>query len=273
MTSLAEKSLISGHRNFVRSEPHGSRSADKLRTSGVISTMKLFTNYIVFDLDGTLVNSTDAVEAIWKETVDQHNLEYPDQQIDLAQFLTTSHGSRTVETFEKCFPYKDRSVEAIRLFELSIATKYGHLAKEVPGSTDALNNLNAQAPKSWAICTSGTYKLAHGWFPIVYKDVAKPLVFITADDVSQGKPNPEGYLKAATTLAELNDKKGKTVVFEDAPTGIRAGVNAGFTVIGIATTFSKAILEEAGASFVVEDFTKVHMDFTNDGINLVLKTL
>lgn len=235
--------------------------------------MKLFTNYIVFDLDGTLVNSTDAVEATWKETVDQHNLEYPDQQIDLAQFLATSHGSRTVETFEECFPYKDKSVEAIRLFELSIATKYGHLAKEVPGSTDALNKLNAQAPMSWAICTSGTYKLAHGWFPIVYKDVTKPLVFITADDVSQGKPNPEGYLKAATTLAELNDKKGKTVVFEDAPTGIRAGVNAGFTVIGIATTFSKAILEEAGASFVVEDFTKVHMDFTDDGINLELKTL
>lgn len=235
--------------------------------------MKLFTNYIVFDLDGTLVNSTDAVEATWKETVDQHNLEHPDQQIDLAQFLTTSHGSRTVETFEKCFPYKDKSAEAIRLFELSIATKYGHLAKEVPGSTHALKKLNAQAPKAWAICTSGTYNLAHGWFPIVFKDLTKPLVFITADDVSQGKPNPEGYLKAAATLAELNGKIGKTVVFEDAPTGIRAGVNAGFAVIGIATTFSKAILEEAGASFVVDDFTKVQMDFTDDGINLELATL
>lgn len=236
-------------------------------------TMKLFTNYILFDLDGTLVDSTEAVEAIWKEVIDQHNVEYADKLIELSEFLSHSHGSRTIETFEKCFPYKDRSPEAIKEFELTIATKYGHLAKEVPGATKLLNRLNAEAPKSWAICTSGTYKLAHGWFPVVFKNVDEPLVFVTADDVSLGKPSPEGYLKAAETLSKLKNQSGKSIVFEDAPTGIRAGVNAGFEVVGLATTFSKSILEEAGASYVVEDLTKVHLDFTDDGIKIELETI
>lgn len=236
-------------------------------------TMKLSANYILFDLDGTLVDSTEAVEANWKEVVDQHNVEYPDQVIDLTEFLSHSHGSRTIETFEKCFPYKNKSSEAIRECELAIATNYGHLAKEVPGATTLLNRLNAEAPERWAICTSGTYKLAHGWFPIVFKNIEKPRVFVTADDVVLGKPSPEGYLKAAETLSRLKNQSGKSVVFEDAPTGIRAGVNAGFEVVGLATTFSKSILEEAGASYVVENLTKVHLDFTDDGINVELETI
>ncbi|KAF3992529.1 hypothetical protein FT663_01394 [Candidozyma haemuli var. vulneris] len=230
------------------------------------------TNYILFDLDGTLVNTTDAVETAWQEVLDEHNSKHEDQ-IETSAFLATSHGRRTIETYQRWFPYKDTSDEAIGAYELSIATKYGHLAKEVPGSTVALTKLNEQSPQRWAICTSGTTDLAHGWVDNVFEGLKKPEVFVTANDVSEGKPHPEGYLKAAQALAEVHGKPGKSVVFEDAPMGARAGVNAGYTVIGLATTFSKEILEEAGATYVVKDFTKVGFELKEDGIDVKLETI
>lgn len=62
------------------------------------------TSVLLFDLDGTLVDSTAAVEKTWENQVNQHNQEFPDKFIDLPTLLNVSHGSRTVETFAAYFP-------------------------------------------------------------------------------------------------------------------------------------------------------------------------
>lgn len=117
--------------------------------------------------------------------------------------------------------------------------------------------------------------MAHSWFKTLFGEIKWPQVFITAHDVSHGKPDPEGYNTAFEKLKNIYNlgDGAKGVVFEDAPTGIKAGVSGGFTVIGIASTFDKEKLLSAGASYVVEDFTKIKIDKVGNDIELKLEVL
>lgn len=228
---------------------------------------------LLFDLDGTLVNSSAIVERSWANEVNMHNEAYPDNLIDLKLLLLASHGSRSVETFKRYFPYKDHDVKVISEWEKSNVSRYYNLGVEINGASQLIEQLQS-VPSKWAIVTSGTRDLAHGWFNKLFSKFAKPSVFITADDVERGKPNPDGYLAACAKLTELNNMTSPTaIVFEDAPVGIQSGLNAGFKVIGIASTFGKDVLEKAGASYVVEDLTKVKIEYKDDKITIHLQAL
>jgi len=73
---------------------------------------------------------------------------------------------------------------------------------------------------------------------------------VTCDDVKNGKPNPEPYLKGASLLGVAAKD---CIVVEDAPAGIRAGKTAGARVIACKTTSPESELIEAGADWIVED--------------------
>lgn len=232
-------------------------------------TVTINTDFLLFDLDGTLVNSNEAVEATWHDVIKAHNENQKElPPLDPVTFLKSSHGSRTSEIFKRYFPYFASSTEDVNDFEQGIVTNYGHFAKPVNGSTELLEQINRNHHEQWAIVTSGTFKLAHGWVEKVFPSVNKPTVFITANDVNDGKPNPEGYLKAFHTLVKSNNgtpEEKQAIVFEDAPTGIKAGVNGKFVVVGIATTFSKQVLLDAGATYVIEDLSQVRLINDNKG--------
>ncbi|KGU25730.1 HAD hydrolase, family IA [Candida albicans P57055] len=232
------------------------------------------TSVLLFDLDGTLVDSTAAVEKTWENQVNQHNQEFPDKFIDLPTLLNVSHGSRTVETFAAYFPELKTDRDSVYAWEMGIVQNYGHLGKAINGSVQTLITLN-EKNNPWAIVTSANPKLAGFWLDKLFHGVKKPDVFITASDVSKGKPDPEGYCTAFERLKKVYNLNGsaKGVVFEDAPAGIKAGVNGGFTVVGIASTFPKEVLLQAGATYVVEDFTKVKIDQSGEAVKLVLEIL
>ncbi|SGZ51319.1 CIC11C00000000900 [Sungouiella intermedia] len=238
--------------------------------------VEISVDYLLFDLDGTLVNSTAAVEKNWHDTVNVHNSEYPDLVIDPVTFLQVSHGSRTVDTFKRHFPYRSSDEVAVGKFEFDIVQKYGHLAQEIEGTSTLISSIEEQFPTRWAIVTSGTQDLAHGWFKKLFGNLSFPRVFITANDVTEGKPNPEGYLAAFHQLCQIGNtspQSSTAVVFEDAPTGIRAGINGGFKVIGIASTFDKDVLLAAGATYVIKDMHSVTLKKNSQGIKLCLDVL
>jgi beta-phosphoglucomutase len=74
---------------------------------------------------------------------------------------------------------------------------------------------------------------------------------VTAEDVRQGKPSPEVFLRAA---AGLGQSPGACLVFEDSIVGIHAARAAGMRVIGLATTLSARELVAAGAERAMADF-------------------
>ena len=86
--------------------------------------------------------------------------------------------------------------------------------------------------------------------------IIPPAVTITADDkrLKKGKPAPDPFLLAADCLGY--DPKN-CVIFEDSPSGIRAGVASGATVIAVCTSHERSKIENCGAHYVVENMDHV----------------
>lgn len=95
----------------------------------------------------------------------------------------------------------------------------------VPGALELLERLPQDR---WAVVTSAGRELAIRRMTAAGLPI--PQVFVTAEDVKLGKPDPSGYVKAAEVL-KSNSKD--CLVFEDAPAGIQAGLNAGSEVVAI----------------------------------------
>lgn len=95
----------------------------------------------------------------------------------------------------------------------------------LPGALDFLAGLPREL---WAVVTSGGTDLARA--RLAAAGLPTPPVLITADDVSHGKPAPDGYRTAAE---KLSFAPARTVVFEDSTAGAKAGAAAGATVIGV----------------------------------------
>lgn len=86
--------------------------------------------------------------------------------------------------------------------------------------------------------------------------IVPPRVTITADDkrLKAGKPAPDPFLLAAECLGY---DASQCVVFEDSPSGIRAGVASGATVIAVCTSHDRSQIENCGAHYIVKDLEKV----------------
>ncbi|SMN19015.1 similar to Saccharomyces cerevisiae YHR043C DOG2 deoxyglucose-6-phosphate phosphatase [Maudiozyma saulgeensis] len=223
------------------------------------------TDVCLFDLDGTIVNTTVAAESAWRKLCKQYDVN-PDE------LFKVSHGSRTEEMLARFFPEVDNTdSKGVHELEKDIADNYLETIRLIPGAKELLLALdsNPQVPnvnhntlgkRKWAIVTSGTRYIAFSWFKTILKEVGKPKVFITGEDVPVGKPNPMGYNTAKEQLSSIlnvDKDKCRSVVFEDAPVGIKAGNAMGATTIGIASSYPAEKLVEAGADYVVEDLTHV----------------
>ncbi|CDO54833.1 hypothetical protein DV113_004709 [Geotrichum candidum] len=223
------------------------------------------THVVLFDLDGTLIDSVDAIVAFWHNLATSHGL-------DPEEILRTSHGRRTLDVLTELLPEKNYTQAKVNVLEATIP-KQGIKSTAIVGARTFLNKLDA-IPDKWAIVTSGSSALAGGWFD--YLGWERPSVFITSECVTQGKPQPDGYILGGKTLLEKSQKFTKSdldggkvnapwIVFEDAPAGIKAGKGSGaVAVIGVATTYDAQILIDAGADYVVQDYTNVSVASYNE---------
>ncbi|KAJ7603843.1 HAD-like domain-containing protein [Roridomyces roridus] len=114
----------------------------------------------------------------------------------------------------------------------------------------------------YAVATSGAKTYAHGCMTRV--GITPPSVTITADDkrLKAGKPAPDPFLLAAKCLGFPAER---CVVFEDSPSGIRAGVASGATVIAVCTSHERAKIEGCGAHYIVRDMEQVRVEWDEEG--------
>lgn len=199
----------------------------------------------LFDMDGTLVDSTAIVERTWHRFAERFGL-------DSRAILQVSHGRPTAETVRRFAPSGvDVETEIRRVIAGEIEDLDGIVA--VPG---ALHVLTALPTGRWAVVTSASRELAVR--RMTAAGLPLPAVMITADDVTEGKPSPQGYRIAA---AELGVAPSATVVFEDAGPGLLAGRAAGARtlVVGDATGPATDGLER------VPDLTGIGVDLSPDG--------
>jgi len=204
---------------------------------------------ILFDLDGVLVDSAERVEKTWRDWAARH-------QLDADLVIAAAHGRRTVETVALVAPELNVDAE-LRALEISEATNSDGIY-EIPGARDLLRRL---APKRWAIVTSGIRAVAE--FRIQHTALPSPAVMICAEDISRGKPDPEGYLAAAKGLGF---SPADCVVIEDAPPGIDAAKAAGMRAVAVATTYPAERL--MGADLVVARLADLSVESIGDDIQI-----
>ena len=174
--------------------------------------------------------------------------------------IAFAHGRRTVETIQLVAPELSAGVEVAELEAKEAMTSEG--VYEIEGARELLESLPRDR---WAIVTSGVRAVAD--FRIRYTRLPAPAVMICADDISRGKPDPEGYLTAATRLGfAAND----CIVIEDAPAGIEAAHNGGMKVIAIATTYPADRLRDA--DLVVERLADLTIERAGAQILIVADT-
>lgn len=206
---------------------------------------------ILFDIDGTLVDSTPAVERTWRTWAARHDL-------DAEAILRVCHGRRSEDTIADFLPEHEREDAAAELAALEHADLDGVLA--LPAT---LNLLPAIPSDRWAAVTSGPRSLMHK--RLAAAGLPTPSVLVGAHDVTAGKPDPEGYLAAA---AALGVDPAACLVVEDAPAGIAAGRAAGAWVLAVATSHPTSMLQEADA--VIDDLTHFSISTAPEGLRISL---
>ncbi len=187
---------------------------------------------LLFDIDGTLVDSSASVERVWRQVAREFGG-------DEAEILRVCHGRRDVDLVGDFFTPEVTEAVLARVSALDNVTAAEALP--APGARELLARLD---DGQWAAVTSGprplmTARLRAAGLPV-------PAVLITADDVRNGKPHPEGFLLAAHALGAAPTN---CVVVEDSPAGVAAGKAAGALVVAVTTTHAAELL--AAADLVV----------------------
>jgi len=204
---------------------------------------------ILFDLDGVLVDSREAIACVWRDWAARRG-------VAPEPFLRVAQGRRISETLRMVAPHLDILTETKALDALEEVETRG--LRAAPGAAELLRLLPRER---WGIVTSGSRPVAT--LRLRAAGIAPPDVFLTAEDVSHGKPAPEGYLAAA---GRLGIPPAKCVVIEDSPPGIGAGKAAGMYVIAVATTYPPDAL--TAADTCVAGLTHLHVNVTADGLEV-----
>ena len=179
----------------------------------------------LFDMDGTLLNSTASTERVWGRWALKHGL-------DVEAFLPTMHGKRGIDTIRGLnLPGVDIVAEALEVERGELEDLDG-----IVPIAGAIDFLNALPPERWAIVTSAPSALARA--RITAAGIPQPLQIVTAEDVEIGKPDPAGYRLGAERLGV---DATHCLVFEDVMAGVLAGEGAGADVMVVTATHKHAL--------------------------------
>jgi len=202
----------------------------------------------IFDMDGTLIDNTPYHYQAWQQLFKKNGL--PGLSRDT--YLTEISGVPIINTLKKYF---GEDISDTRLKELTTQKKqfyevaFKPFLRPINGLEQFLNNLKGAGVKI-ALATSSTMDDVDFIFETIpiraYFDT-----IIIGSTVSQPKPSPQIFLKAA---AQLNILPERCIVFEDSISGLKAGKNAGMKVIGIATAHPIEKVSKL-ATLAIQDYT------------------
>ena len=187
---------------------------------------------VIFDMDGTLVDSMWVWTAIDQEYIDNYHLTVPED------FHTAIEGMSYTETaqyFLDSFPQLPHTLDEIKQewFQMSL-DKYTHDVHLKEGAETFIREIRRRGIRT-GIATSNDRKLVEQSLQAM--GVAGLFDTIsTGCQVKRGKPAPDVYLKAAENL---KTPPRECLVFEDVPMGILAGKNAGMKVCAVDDWFSR----------------------------------
>lgn len=200
----------------------------------------------LFDLDGVIVDTETQYSKFWSRIGKEY---LPDRP----EFSAAIKG-RTLKQILKDYFDTDKQVASSvveKLEQWESDMKYDF----IPGFETFLCELHKHGVRTAVVTSSDRNKMknlekAHPQFCTQFDRV------LTAEDFSESKPSPDGYLKAA---AALGVPINRCVVFEDSRNGLEAGRRAGMKVVGLATTLPRNEVARK-ADICIDNFTGFGID-------------
>ncbi len=211
---------------------------------------------LLFDLDGVLINSTPAVARVWRRWAIEHGF-------NPEEVVARAHGRPSLTTVREYLPDADHDAENREVERREIEDLEGVVP--LPGALDLLASL----PEGrWTIVTSCTRPLAE--VRIKAAGLPLPKKLITSNDIQNGKPHPEPFLKGASVLGF---PASECIVLEDVPAGVQAGKSAGAKVIAFTTTVQTPALKEVGADWILKNCMDIRLVDHAKGLHLALRPI
>ncbi len=206
---------------------------------------------VLFDLDGTLIDSM----WVWKQIdIDYMAAQGKDLPDNLQEQIGGKSMRETAIFMKESFGIEQSIEEMMDTWNEMAMEAYSTRVPYKTGAEDFLKELRRRGIKT-AIATSNSKELLEAIKVALHMEDYIDL-FLTAGEVSHGKPAPDVYLEAARRLGV---KPKKCLVFEDIVPGIMAGKNAGMRVICIEDVHSMRSISEkqAAADRYIKDFTEM----------------
>ncbi|KAH7912984.1 HAD-like domain-containing protein [Hygrophoropsis aurantiaca] len=217
---------------------------------------KFLVDAILFDLDGTLIDSTPGVFKAWATFAKDYNL-------NAEEVAHATHGRRLYDTLKEFCKIQDETTLKAEIVRFEQEVIEGGPAV-LPGAQDLLKTLALEMGDRWTIVTSSSRVYAPA--AIAKCDIPVPqLGYITSDDVQHGKPHPAPYLAGADKCG-IDTKSKKCLVVEDAPSGLLSGHAADAITLAVCTSHSRESIQKSGAApdYIVKDLTRVAVRWLSD---------
>jgi HAD superfamily hydrolase (TIGR01509 family) len=193
----------------------------------------------LFDLDGTLVDTEDQYTVFWGATARKYRPDVP-----RLEFLIK--GTTLTQIFDTYFPdpqWQKEITEGLNAWEAQMRYEF------YPGALDFLKDLKRNGVKCAVVTSSNIPKMESVRRQIPELDSLFDKV-LTAEDFTASKPAPDCYLQGAKVFdADIDE----CVVFEDAYTGLQAGMSSGIFTIGLSTGHTKEEIQDK-CNYVLDSF-------------------
>lgn len=207
---------------------------------------KLNPKAVLFDMDGVLYDSMRFHARAWKEVTSRYHIIASEEDFYLHEGRTGA--SIINELIQRTFGREATEEEKVHLYEEKAAlfNQYND-GEAMPGAADVLRKVSEAGLQCLVVTGSGQKslidKLNH-----TYPGRFTPEKMVTAFDVKYGKPNPEPYLMG---LQKAGVQAHEAFVVENAPLGVRAGVQAGIFTIAVNTgPLPDEVLLQEGANLL-----------------------
>lgn len=210
---------------------------------------------VMFDMDGVLFDSMPYHAVAWSRVCTEYGLNMTEEEVYMNEGRT---GFSTINMLTKRQWGRETTPDEVEHIYQQKCDAFNAFppAPKMPGAESLLTQVKASGRTIMVVTGSGQASLLDR-LTTHYPGFFRPELIVCSHDVKRGKPNPEPYLIGLEKLGALLNADGtplrpwETIVVENAPLGVRAGVAAGvFTIAANTGPLPDSALGDEGANLI-----------------------
>ena len=214
---------------------------------------------IIFDMDGTIVDSLPYHYEAWKIFFNENKVENFSEKLNeykgggTLDLMRTVYGNQySKKELKKMSEDKEKIFRKIYKGEIKQILGFKNFLDELK-SKDIMVGLASNAIRKNVSMILNELEIYDHFDSI-----------ICGDEVINGKPNPEMFNES---IDRFNINKNDCLIFEDSIEGVEGAINSGIKAIGVTSSYSNKILMDAGATETIENYININNKLKKIGLS------